>query len=221
MNTPLPIADENKLVGDDRWDTPSDESGIAGFADQASVERGGSVNLYVSTSSPTYSLDVFRLGWYQGLGARQLLHKPDLLGHDQGSWVPGTFGIRNCPACVADAKTGLVVASWTASYQLPISATWASGNYVVRLTSATGKHAWVYFVVRDDTHKGGVLALMPINTMEAYNGWGGKSLYPYNSVGLPVLPGRLEAVKVSFDRPFQDLGPDRADLNTISFLEQR
>ncbi len=41
-----------------------------------------------------------------------------------------------------------------------------------------------------------------MNTYEAYNAWGGKSLYDYNSTGADTVAGTARAVKVSFDRPF-------------------
>ena len=42
-----------------------------------------------------------------------------------------------------------------------------------------------------------------MNTWEAYNDWGGKSLYTFNSTG-PVVPasGTVAAAMVSFNRPF-------------------
>ena len=56
---------------------------------------------------------------------------------------------------------------------------------------------------------------MPVNTWQAYNPWGGKSLYPFNSTGLSP------AVRVSFDRPlaFTSQGPFDAEYNLVRFLE--
>jgi len=38
-------------------------------------------------------------------------------------------------------------------------------------------------------------------TWQAYNGWGGKSLYNYNSSGIDMPVGTTRAVEVGFDRP--------------------
>jgi len=62
-----------------------------------------------------------------------------------------------------------------------------------------------------------ILVQIPVNTEEAYNPWGGKSLYAYNSTGEKL------AVKVSFNRPFQIQGAGSQTLNSyqlIRFLER-
>ena len=60
-----------------------------------------------------------------------------------------------------------------------------------------------------------------VNTWQAYNNWGGKSLYDYNSTGVK------RASKVSFNRPYSaygsgDLYNDWSgwELNTLRFLER-
>jgi hypothetical protein len=58
------------------------------------------------------------------------------------------------------------------------------------------------FVVRDDSRNSDVLYGLPFTTYQAYNPYGGKSLYPFNSTGANTVAGNTEAVKVSFDRPF-------------------
>ena len=61
---------------------------------------------------------------------------------------------------------------------------------------------------------------VPLNTYQAYNNYGGKSLYDFNSSG-------GKAVKVSFNRPYANPGASslhdwytRADLPLVSWLEQ-
>ncbi|HEX5415421.1 MAG TPA: N,N-dimethylformamidase beta subunit family domain-containing protein, partial [Chloroflexota bacterium] len=53
------------------------------------------------------------------------------------------------------------------------------------------------FVVRDDGRTASLLYQNSVNTYEAYNNWGGYSLYSYNS------SGGNRAYKVSFDRPYR------------------
>ena len=43
---------------------------------------------------------------------------------------------------------------------------------------------------------------LPVSTYQAYNKWGGKSLYTFNSSGDVTVAGTPRAVKVSFDRPY-------------------
>src|SRR5262249_2934890 len=105
-----------------------------------------------------------------------------------------------------DPTTGLVECDWTNPYTIavpgdPDPTDWASGVYLVRLTGNTsGKQSFIIFVVRDDTRTSKYLYQLNMNTFEAYNNWGGKSLYKFNSTS------SIAAVNVSYNRPFA-LGP--------------
>ena len=69
----------------------------------------------------------------------------------------------------------------------------------------------ILLVVRDDARHSDALYGVSMATYEAYNNYGGKSLYDYNSLGNPTIAGTVRAVKVSFDRPFEQ---PRSDANT-------
>jgi hypothetical protein len=73
--------------------------------------------------------------------------------------------------------------------------------YLAKLTGASGHDSYILFVVRDDASRSDFLVQVSMSTYEAYNNWGGKSLYAFNSTG-------GVARKVSFDRPFVAI-PDR------------
>ena len=62
---------ENAKAGDATWaiGNPSDRD-IEGFAGATSVNRGGSINFYARTASPSFTIQVYRMGWYGGVGAR-------------------------------------------------------------------------------------------------------------------------------------------------------
>jgi hypothetical protein len=100
------------------------------------------------------------------------------------------------PACLTDATTGLVdCGDWaeSASWAVPAGAT--SGIYFADLVRAdTGGTSQIFFVVRDDAGASDILYQTSDTTWQAYNGYGGNSLY----VGSPA--GR--AYKVSYNRPF-------------------
>ena len=66
---------ENQLPGTDPsiWDV--DEAGdesIQGFATQMSVNRGTPIQFKIKTNASAYSIDIYRLGFYGGLGARKV-----------------------------------------------------------------------------------------------------------------------------------------------------
>jgi hypothetical protein len=89
---------------------------------------------------------------------------------------------------------------WPVFQSLTIPTDWTSGIYVVRLISSgdvtgTPYVAYISFVVRDDHRASDIIFQSSVNTNQAYNNWGGKSLYATNS------SGGIPAVKVSFNRP--------------------
>jgi hypothetical protein len=109
------------------------------------------------------------MGWYGGLGGRLLQHVGALNGVTQ-------------PACpVIDPSTFLLACSWAASYTLNVPTSWTDGVYLAVLTNATRYQNYVPFVVRDDSRVASLLYQRSINTGQAYNNWGDKSLYIYNS----------------------------------------
>src|SRR5438105_5021595 len=72
---PNPIACENAKLGNDQteWDTQgSGDAAIQGYATDMSVNKGTTVHFKVNTPATAYRLDVYRLGYYGGLGARKV-----------------------------------------------------------------------------------------------------------------------------------------------------
>ncbi|MBE1546469.1 hypothetical protein GGC64_000477 [Mycobacterium sp. OAS707] len=188
------VVAENALPGTAEWTltNPAMNREIEGYASATSVARGGSIWFHVSTSAPTFQLEVFRMGWYQGLGARRIAGPVT---------VPG--GLQTVPT--PDPTTGLVDCRWAVSYTLATDSSWATGVYLARLTASdSGKQSYIIFVVRDDRLAHDILFQLPVTTYEAYNDWGGKSLYSFNS-GSAAPWGSTEgppAVKVSLNRPY-------------------
>jgi len=189
-----PIVSENLQPGTDAWQIPSAGASVAddtlnqikGYASTASVNKGQSVTFYVTVNpAQSFTLDVYRMGWYGGWGGRLMQHVDPLPAVQQ-------------PACPADAS-GMIACNWAPSYTLPIPTTWTDGVYMVVLTSAQRYQNYIPLVVRSDTRAADLLYQVSVNTYQAYNDWGGKSLYNYNSPS-----GR--AARVSFDRPYHHGG---------------
>jgi regulation of enolase protein 1 (concanavalin A-like superfamily) len=193
QTTPNYIQIENAKPGAADWKLtkPGYATGvIEGYASAASVNRGETIRIYVNTREPSYTMDVYRMGYYGGAGARRML-TVTLAGTSQ-------------PACPLDAF-GMVECRWANPYLLSIPASsdptdWMSGMYVVKLTSGTTKtQQYVLFTVRDDLRFSDMLMIQSVNTYQAYNVWGGKSLYGTLAVRDDTAN---KAVKVSFNRPY-------------------
>ncbi len=189
-----PIQRENLLPGTTSWQisdpAPQDTSNytndqsIEGYASMTSVGNGQTIRFAVNTVSATFRADIYRLGWYQGLGGRLMQSIVNIRGASQSIPSP-------------DPQTGLVEANWSWTFSVTIPSTWVSGIYLVKLTDLKGEQTYIPFVVKT-TRKSPFVLIHTANTDEAYNIWGGTSLYQDMTGTLPA--GR--AFQVSFDRPF-------------------
>jgi hypothetical protein len=186
-----PIQTENAKLGTSSWQlsNPATNHEIEGYASATSVNRGDQIDLFVNTASPSYTIAIYRMGWYAGLGGREVINAIARAGTQQNIPTP-------------DPLTGLTECHWVDPYALTIPSDWTSGFYLVKLTATnTGKQSYIIFVVRDDSSLADYLFQSSVTTYQAYNNWGGKALYFDRSTnGIP-------AVKVSFDRPY-NLGPN-------------
>src|SRR4249919_2444992 len=131
-----------------------------------SVGRSGSVELKVSTDAPEYHVTVHRDGGV----SEPLFHE---VGQAQPYPTPKDASSHGC--------------RWPTSIEIPIGA-WPSGYYAVTVT-AGDEHADAFFVVRPDpADPAPILMVLSTSTYEAYNDWGGPSLY-------------TGGTRVSFERP--------------------
>jgi len=196
-----PIVIENQQPGSSGWQLrnwASDAPGqIKGYASATSVNKGTPITFYVTVNpAQTFTIDVYRVGWYQGSGGRLLQQI-------------GPFNGVQQPPCPRDTTTGLIACNWTPTYTLSVPTTWTSGIYLAVLTNAQSYQNDIVFVVRDDNRIAPLLYQQSVTTYQAYNnypndGTTGKSLYEYNSYGPATVSGTSRAVKVSFDRPYSE-----------------
>jgi hypothetical protein len=218
-----PVAVENQNAGSTNWNlgnTGSDAVGqIKGYASAVSINKGESITFFVSVNpAQTFTIDVYRLGWYGGAGGRLMQHVNALQGTLQ-------------TACPTDPTLGTIVCTWNPSFTLAVPGTWTSGVFVAVLTNAAGFQNYIVFIVRDDSRTADLVYQLGVNTLQAYNNWPndnktGKSLYDYNSFGAKTITGTARAAKVSFDRPYRDDGSGGLfywqlwDLHLIHWLEK-
>jgi len=190
--SPNQIVCENSLPGNPPSDWAIEGDGdltIQGFATDISVNQGGTVSFKINTDAKTYTIGIFRLGYYAGLGARKI-----------ATISPSATLPQTQPACKTDAATNLYdCGNWgvSASWQVPANAT--SGIYFAVLNRPdTGGANQVFFIVRNDTSHSDILFQTSDETWQAYNSYGGHSVYgPLNSFDL-----FNRAYKVSYNRPF-------------------
>lgn len=191
------IVAENAKRGDAWWvTTPQQPGDIWGYASTTSAVHGDDVTLFVSTTAPHFHVEAYRMGYYQGIGGRLVWQSDEVAGAVQAQ-----------PVVVAPTNT--VECHWTPSLTVRIDPTWPPGAYLLKLVGPTGQQQFVPLCVRDDQSTAAVVLLHCVTTWQAYNRWGGYSLYYGNTGGklsFTHAPGggdyQNRARIVSFDRPY-------------------
>ncbi len=184
------IARENTLPGTSAWllNNPAFNGEIAAYPNRESYAAGSEVKIAVSADPPGQFLwQLFRMGSYQGDGGRQYAEGGPL---DAVTQTNPSF----------DGTTGLVTESWAPTFSVMTrdedGTPWLTGVYLVLLTKEDGLQCYVIFILRDDTRDAEVAVQLPMATYQAYNDWGGESLYT-SQHGMSGGKAR----KVSLDRP--------------------
>jgi hypothetical protein len=210
LGTPNPIQTENSQPGS-AWTKPNAPSGaIEGYTSQVSALPGEQIAFHVSTNpAARYRVEIYRLGWYGAAGARLFSCLPGCTSDEAGAAqpIPGP-----------DPTTGKLDANWPVTDTLTVPSDWVSGYYIAKLVLTSGSYVGttgtVPFLIRaPSTRNAPILVQASVNTWEAYNNWGGKSLYPSGSTG------GVAATKVSFNRPFI-VGPFDWEYQAVRFLER-
>lgn len=220
-----PIVCENQLPGTPEadWDVGNDtNSSIQGFADPFSVNVGGTINFKINSPAKSYAIDIYRIGYYGGDGARLV-----------ASITPNISVSQNQPACNTNTTTGLVdCGNWGVSASWNVPATAVSGVYFARIyrTDGSTDENQIQFVVTNNASTSDIVMMTNDETSQAYNTWGGYSLYQGDASGSPWCCSALDAgraVQVSYNRPFdtrwEATGEDYffyAEFPMIQFLEK-
>jgi hypothetical protein len=91
-------------------------------------------------------------------------------------------------------ETRTVVAPWHRSLTIDTDG-WQPGYYVLKLVTGSGWQTAVPYIVSSPSARGTVALVAPVTTWQAYNEWGGYSLYSGPA-------GDRRSWAVSFDRPY-------------------
>ncbi len=144
------------------------------------------------------------MGYYGGDGARLI-----------ASITPNISVSQSQPACNTNTVTGLVdCGNWGVSATWNVPTTAVSGVYFAHIYTAGDTHEnQIPFVVTNTASTSKIVFMTSDETWQAYNDWGGYSVYTGNATGSPwccsaLDPGR--AVQVSYNRPFATRSIPRA-----------
>ena len=196
---PNPIVCENALPGSTDWrlEGPiSTDAGaqIQGYASSTSVDTGDPLELHVTVAgNADWDLEIYRMGWYGGAGARLMASQTGLAGVDHA----GTGGCSN-----PSDPNHSYVCDWPAAnggYTLVVPTSWTTGIYLAKLENAsTGHQAYVMFVVREDDRDAVFYYEQAVMNYQAYNRYPGSDVSFYSGGSAP----RPWLKTLSFDRPY-------------------
>lgn len=179
---------ENEKRGTTAWRIAGPAGGITGYASKVQAQRGQRVTLFVSTAAPTYRVIAYRMGYYQGKGARQI-------------WASGWLKGVAQPGCPATPTVFMVECHWAPSLGFVVTKAWVQGDYLLKLVGSGGQQSYVPLTVTDPLSRATYLVQNDVLTWQAWNTYGGYDLYGGGPAGSePSYADRSRVV--SFDRPY-------------------
>ncbi len=202
---------------------------IQGFATDISYNFGETAQFKIDTDSANYRVDIYRMGYYGGDGARRL-----------ATVRPSVPLPQEQPPCAIDWSVRLYdCGTWAVSASWPIPEDAVSGVYVARLVREDGDDTWrmdnsraggeppdaaphaygalglgqlrnpideprashIIFVVRDDASQSDVVMQTSDPSWTAYNQYGLGNTYRGSTRTGDTAGRPMRAHKVSFNRP--------------------
>jgi hypothetical protein len=183
---------ENKRPGTNAWRIPEGTPpNIAGFASTTYAAQGAKVSLYVSTNAARFRIDAYRMGYYQGKGARLVWQSQEIPGRQQSA-CPLTPGI-NMVSCD----------NWAPTFVLRVTSAFVQGDYLLKLLGSGGQESYVPLTVWDPTSTATYLLKNDVYTWQAWNPYGGYDFYAgIGACPEDAYPLCSRARVVSYDRPY-------------------
>ncbi len=201
---PSPPARDRRTAASHRPETERDRPGtpdwrirsrgpaaaVLGYTDRVSVTPGEECGLYVSTTASSFRVSAFRIGWYGGAQARLVWSSGRIPGRVQAE-----------PGFLPETRT--VRAAWRRTLGFATEG-WPEGAYLLRLDTEDGHQRYVPLIVRSARGTGRTVLMHAPATWQAYNRWGGYSLYEGPSGAYAA-----RSLAVSFDRPYDSNGAEK------------
>ncbi len=163
---------------------------IEGYTSHTSIQTGEELMVYVSTEpADSFTLDIFRMGYYQGKGGRLMQTLGPFAGRPQ--------------ATPKDGEKNLIECMWKPSLSFEIPNDWVSGVYLGKLTTTTaGWQSHIVFMVRDDRNADFIFQCSDL-TWQSYNRWPAwRSLYDWEADWGYTPWFTRPGPEVGFDRPY-------------------
>lgn len=179
------IVAENSKASDASWaiadEMLADPGQLAGYTAVSSALPGEGVELKLRSALGPVTVSAVRTGSYGGVGGRVV-------------WTSDPVTVAAQPEPRLDPGR-TVVANWSTALTLDTK-DWPPGAYLLTLR-AGGQGSYVPLTLRTPSANGRLVLVNPTATWQAYNEFGGFSLYK-------GADGQAHATAVSFDRPYHN-----------------
>ena len=191
----------NFIKSNDKYD----DSLLSGYTDKLDYKNGEVIDFFIKNPYANTTLTLYKLGGRKRV--YEIVRTLNLSKESENN-------------CSIDKSSAMVYCRWSSSIKLKVDSRWPKGEYVYSFYNPTHKLRYNSFFVVDAENysKNKILYVVPANTYEAYNQYGGSSLY-YNITG---AGNKRFASAVSFLRPFTNHaiagGVFRFDLPLTYFL---
>lgn len=184
------VAAENAKPGTIAWELPqtkwAPDTELAGWLDHTSVLPGQSVRMLTTATVASYTVTAYRMGYYANHAGRAV-------------WKSGALrGVRQ-PACLVRAHRMVDCSNWKQTLKVNTTG-WPEGLYLLKLNGSDGKSKYIPLTLRSRSTAGKLVLVSADATYEAYNNYGGYSLY----TGKSGFADRANVV--SFNRPYDRSG---------------
>ncbi|RXY98837.1 N,N-dimethylformamidase beta subunit family domain-containing protein [Fictibacillus sp. S7] len=152
---------------------------LQGYTLKPSVEAGKIITFYIHNEKPFF-IEFYRMGYNAGVGSVYMTKTKTFPGKPQNK----------------QPLSEAVQANWIPSVTFTVPPSWRSGVYVAKIVDTSKRESYIPFVIKQSTPKAQLGILISTNTYQAYNNWGGKSVYGYNSTN------KMAGYHLSYSRPY-------------------
>ena len=162
---------------------------VEGWLDVSSANCGDQVGLHITGNARPVTVKVFRMGYYKGAGARLVQ-----------SFT--TKPVATMPKFqTSPAPKSTVTTNWPVAWSFTVTKATTPGQYLFRLDDGGGDSSFVPLTILNPQAKSAITFVSSVLTWQAYNKWGGYSLYKG-----PNGSRNSKANIVSFKRPYDGAG---------------
>lgn len=195
-----------------RWVMRGGNDKVHAYVDRDCLKPGESTSLRISSETKsTATVTVYRLGHYSGMGGFLVTEYQDVEIYPQAEArkVDDAFGILD----------------WQSSLNIETGTDWPPGIYEIKVTSAFESYECAAILILTHPNPAGrALVHIPTFTYQAYNRYGGASLYADVS---RYHGGEYQDYSVSLGRPYAvydnfgtSLAKDSAGMGTYPLVDQ-